>query len=176
MELNKEEVTGICEEIELQWGYHLLTRAVFYSKFPEKDEYTSPDFYQDRGIKFHVSLPENKSELFNTASQGIQMWLNQNYVIRLFGILNKKKLLKYGKENKIDIIVLIDLLRNEIGAHQSGRRVRDRGKLKKATKLINDLFDQELDIEDVGNYLLAVDNVLEPMKNKVTKFIKEFEK
>ena len=170
--LSEQEIEEICIEIETQWEYHLMTRAIFYSKFPEDNKYESPLFYSSYGFSFKIELPENKTESFNRASKGIGVWLNQNYVIRLFGILNSKGILKHGKENNSEIIILIDTLRNNIGAHSTGRRVSEKNNLKKATLLINKLFKRNINLDGVEHYILSVDSVLEPMKNQAIEYIK----
>jgi len=174
--LSKNEIDEICAEIEVQWEYHLMTRAVFYSKFPEKDYYESPTFYQERGFSFKVEIPI-KSDNFDRASRGIAVWLNQNYIIRLFGILDSKRIIKYGIEQKSEIIELIKILRNNVGAHSSGRRVGKRkSDLLKATLLIIRLFDKKIELKDLDHFKLSVDSVLEPMKIKTIDYIKELEK
>lgn len=172
MKLSDKDILNICEEIELQWEYHLMSRAIFYSRFPEKDEYNSPQFYKNHGIDFSVKLPRVKSKTFERAAQGIGIWLNQNYVIRLFGILDSKGIIAYGIENNLKVIKLIKILRNNIGAHSSGRNVSRKKELKDATKLINELFGRTIPIEQVEYYTLSVDSVLLPMKNQAITVVK----
>ena len=174
--LPKPEIEKICAEIEAQWEYHLITRAVFYSKFPEKDSYESPPFYQERGYRFKVELLL-KTEDFNRAARGVAVWLNQNYVIRLFGILDSIGIIKFGIENSSGIIELIKIFRNNVGAHSTGRQVGKRKpELRKATLLINKLFRREIELEDLDHFKLSVDSVLEPMKIQTIDYIKTLEK
>jgi hypothetical protein len=173
--LQKSHVEKICAEIEIQWKYLLITRAVFYSKFPEKDSYESPLFYQQRGFTFRVELPPMTDD-FNITASGVAVWLNQNYVIRLFGILDSKKIIKYGIENGAEIIELIKILRNNVGAHSTGRQVGKRKTdLRKATLLINKLFGREIKLEDLHQFKLSIDSVLEPMKTQTIDYVKTLE-
>ena len=176
MKLTNEEIFEVCEEIEIQWEYHLMTRAVFYSKFPERNNYISPGFYRIHGIEFNIQLPTIKSQTFQRASKGVGVWLNQNYAIRLFGILDSKGIIKYGEVNNIKLIKLIKLLRNNIGAHSTGRNVSRKTNLRTATKLINALFNRNLNVDQVDHYSLAVDSVLYPMKNQTKDLIRSLGK
>jgi len=172
--LTQKEINEICNEIEMQWEYHLMTRAVFHSKISESDDYSSPSFYSSRGFDIQVKLPNKKSESFQRAAKGIGSWLNQNYVIRLYGILDSKQIMKIGKEDS-DIIKLINILRMNIGAHSTGRKVSKKDDLDKATRLINNLFNLVLSVDVIKSYVLSVDSVLEPMKNKTMEYVKSLE-
>ena len=149
-----------------------MSRSIFYSTFPDKDEFLSPEFYQKRGMTFYVKLPASKTEAFERASKGIGVWLNQNYVIRLFGILDSKQIIKYGMENNIDIIKLIKLMRNNIGAHSTGRNATRTSELRKATELINNMFGRNINVDEVASFTLSVDSVLLPMKCQTVTLIK----
>jgi len=175
MILTDTQIKEICDEIEQQWDYHLMTRAVFYSKFSEADDYyESPVFYQHNGFDFKIRLPKNKSDRWENAAKGIGTWLNQNFVIRLYGILDSKKIRSI--KDKPDIIKLIEILRQNVGAHSSGRKVSKKSELKKATNLINSLFNQNINIQEIDSFILSVDTVLEPMKNQVINYIKSLQK
>jgi len=67
-------------------------------------------------------------------------------VIRLFGILDSKGIIKYGEEKNIRVIKLIKILRNNIGAHSTGRNASKRGTLLSATKL-NELFGRDINVD-----------------------------
>jgi hypothetical protein len=173
--LTKIEIEEICKEIELQWDYLLMARAIFYSKFPHQDDFYSPSFYSARGISFHVTLPEVKSERFSRAAKGIAVWLNQNYVLRLYGILDSKELIKLGKATDSKIIQLVTILRMNVGSHSTGRHVSKRSELRKATKLTNSLFGREIDLDKVNVFTLSIDSVLLPLKNQVLNFVRSLE-
>ncbi len=169
--LTEEEITEISAEINLQWDYHLLTRLVFNSKFPKFDNYSTYGFYSSMG-EIKITLPPVKTDAFKRAAKGVGYWHNQNYVIRVFGILDSYGIMKYGKDNKIKVICLIDKLRNNVGAHSSGKNISRRNDLKKSLALINELFRTNHDIENATEYPLAIDHVLLPMKDKVLEFIR----
>lgn len=171
---SNKEIDSLCQEIERQWNIHLMTRAVFYSRFGEINEYESPSFYEMKGFSFKVKLPEIKSERWPEASKGVGTWLNQNYVIRLYGILDSKSIRKILP--KPEIIDLIEILRSNVGAHSTGNRVSKKSQLKKATQIINLLFDKNTDIHKVEDYDLSIDTVLEPMKIRVIEYLESLKK
>lgn len=165
---------AVITEIETQWEYHLMTRAIFDSQFPNRIEYSSAPFYEDHGINIHVKILNTKSDAFKRSSKGIARWLNQNYVIRLYGIIDSTGILKDDKVKDLDVIKLLKLLRNNVGAHCTGRKVSDRHKLAKATKLINSLFNRNISVQKVRTYTLSVDSVLLPFKNQLIELIKNY--
>jgi hypothetical protein len=164
-----KEIDNLCQEIERQWNIHLMTRAVFHSHFGENNEYESPSFYKFNGFSFKVKLQEIKSERWLESSKGVGTWLNQNYVIRLYGILDSKSIRKILP--KPEVIDLLEILRMNVGAHSTGNRVSKKSQLKKATQIINKLFDINTDIHKVEDYNLSIDTVLEPMKTKVIEYL-----
>ncbi|GHN02376.1 hypothetical protein WSM22_38650 [Cytophagales bacterium WSM2-2] len=173
IKLTGDQVTEVCGEIEHQWLYLLMTRAVFPADFPKYETYDSPSFYSMRGLKFKISLPENKTKEFLKGADGLSNWLNQNYVIRLYGILEKYRIMYSGRKaynNKL--MILMYELRPKIGAHSSGRSATDKAHLRKATDLINELFDRNIDSNQVQHYMLPVDTVLAPMTELALQFVK----
>jgi hypothetical protein len=173
--LSTEQVDEICNEIEHQWLYLLMVRAVFNNiHFPKDSSYTSPGFYTQRGIGFRISIPY-RTEVFNKAALGLKNWLNQNYVIRLYGILEKHHILYFGRKVYRDpLMILLYELRPKIGAHSSGRKPSDKKHLRKATRIINELFmtTVKLKLDEVEHYALPIDHVLEPMKKKAIEFVR----
>ncbi|MFZ6050395.1 hypothetical protein [Halocola ammonii] len=177
MKIDQQIIDDLCEEIEIQWNCHVMTRAVFYSKFPEKNEFTSPTFHRDAGIAFRVKILKPNTNEFQKSAHRVAVWLNQNYIIRLYGILDGKQLIKYGKLHHIKVFQLVRLMRNNIGAHSSGKKVsaKRRGELRKATKLINELTDRNISLNEVSNYTLSIDSVLKPIKDQVCEEIRKLQ-
>jgi hypothetical protein len=172
IKLTSDQISEICDEIEHQWLYLLMTRAVFPADFPMYETYESPLFYSRLGLKFKVTLPE-KTDLFRRGSDGLTNWLNQNFVIRLYGILEKYRILYLGRKSYNNkLMILLYELRPKIGAHSSGRSVPNKAHLRKATEIINELFDKDIDSDQVQHYMLPVDTVLAPMKELAIKFVK----
>jgi hypothetical protein len=181
VQLSNEQVVEVCDEIEHQWLYLVMTRAVFNNKhFPHDLDYISPGFYERYEILFKVEILTPGSRNFKLAASGLKSWHNKNYVIRLNGILEKHRIMYSGRfAYKSELMELIYCLRPEMGAHGSGRKPNDsegRRKLKKATRLINKLFPQpggkEYDVKTVEDYWLPIDGVLEPMTRQAIQFIR----
>jgi len=174
MKLSKAQIDEVCKEIELQWDYLLMAKSVFYNEFYHADEFTSPSFYKKNGFSFKVVIAEPKSKRWLKAANGVSNWLNQNFIIRLYGILDSKNIRK--TENKPEIIQLIETLRPKVGAHTTGSHSPHKSVLKKATQLINSLFNAGINENEVQNFELSIDTVLEPMKVLLIKYIKSLEK
>jgi hypothetical protein len=169
IKLTEQEIDELCQEVQRQWELHVMTRAVFCFGFGSMEEFDSPGYYQNLGFGFHVKLPATNGRNREAIYDGIGTWLNQNYVIRIFGILDSKPVRKIIPKPKI--IELIDILRNNIGAHTTGNNQPDKKKLEKATRLINTLFNMKVEASQVQNFDLSIDTVLEPMKNKVIEYL-----
>jgi hypothetical protein len=174
-QLSKEQIDDVCNEIEHQWLHLVMTRAVFSNThFPKVLKYKSPSFYSDRQIQFGIEILTPNTENFKRGAHGLNSWHNKNYVIRLYGILDKHEIMKYGRKVcHSDLMELIYCLRPKIGAHNSGRKPRDKDDIKamiKATDLINKLFPQssgkKYDLKTVTDYWLPIKEVLEPMKKQ----------
>lgn len=169
IKLTEQEIDELCQEVHRQWELHVMTRAVFCFGFGSMEEFDSPGYYQNLGIGFHVKLPATNGRNREAIYDGIGTWLNQNYVIRLYGILDSKSIRKLSA--KPDIIKLIDILRQNVGAHSTGKKVSKKGDLNKATRLINTLFNLNIEVSQVQNFDLSIDTVLEPMKNEVIQYL-----
>lgn len=171
--INKQQ---ILDEIETQWECHVMTRAVFDSNFPNRgSEYSSGSFYKEHGINFKVHILNTESDQFKRSSKRVAEWLNQNYVIRLFGILDGHRLIGRGILLESDVIELLKLLRNNVGAHSSDTKPSNKSAIRKATRLINELFDRSITVESVEHYTLSIDSVLFPMKEKIKEFIRDLD-
>lgn len=183
--LSSEQIDEVCKEIEHQWLHIVITRAVFTNKhFPHERKYVSPGFYSNKGIQFNIEILTPETQNFKLGASGLNSWHNKNYVIRLYGILEKYQILHSGrKAYKNELMDLMYCLRPEIGAHGTGRRPRDgdgKRRLRKATALINKLFPSEdgteYDLKQVQDYWLPIDGVLEKMKDQAIEFVKSLKR
>lgn len=172
----KIEIDKICEEIELQWEYHIVSRSVFFSGFGDNDfKFESPTFYKNKGAFFCVTLPEERTGIMNRTLKGVGAWLNQNYIIRLWGILDGNGIITVGKNESNSYTEILSLLRHKVGAHSSGYRNPKRSKSKEATKLICKYFDRAFIPNDADFFNLSIDTVLEPLKTKCIGFVRSLE-
>ena len=168
-----EYIKSICKEIELQWNYHLLCRSVFCSGAAIKSNtYFPPPYYQNKGISFFIAWPNSLPDNIKISFKGINAWLNQNYIIRLFGILSGHQVIKIGKIEKNPFTEILALLRNMVGAHSSGYKNPWRTESKKVSELIYIHLDHRELSRDIQNFNLSIDTVLEPLKNHCIEFVK----
>src|SRR5262249_19392817 len=94
-----EKIGKICEEIGRQWEYHLVTRALLpVDTVTSTLDYSSPPFYRHHGADFRVIVKTPDSPLIRRALKGAPHWLNQNYIIRLYGLLDENMVITAGKE------------------------------------------------------------------------------
>lgn len=163
-------IKNIEVEIERQWYYLLLVRAAFPFNFQEKlPTYDSPNFYTDLKIGFEINVPHNFLANIKIKSEGLGYWLNQNYVIRLFGILNEKNIITLGKNLDNPYTRILAGLRHNVGTHNMGYRKGD-------DELANDIIqylDARATADDIFN--LSIDTVLLPLKNQCVDFVKSIE-
>ena len=170
--LSRQQVEEVCACIDQHWEYLLLTRLVFNSKFPKFDKYSTYPYYMSMG-KIDIHLPEKKTEAFLRASKGIGYWHNQNYLIRLAGIINEHRIIAHGKSNNVAVVKLLDELRNKIGAHQAGN---SKGKnFDKLITLINEVCGTNFVADNLSIHPLAIDATAEKIKDQVKTFVKSLE-
>src|SRR5260370_32365320 len=94
-----ERIAKICEEIKRQWEYHLVTRALLPADALNSiPQYFSPGFYRHHGVHVHVIVENPDSPLIRRVLKGAPHWLNQNFIIRLFGLLDEHKVITAVKE------------------------------------------------------------------------------
>jgi hypothetical protein len=173
---SREQIEEICEEVENQWEYHLLARAAFPSNIMEGiPEYESPPFYIQQGIRMKVCVPVPLSPVMERGIDGIAHWLNQNYIIRLFGILDEYRVITAGKEASNPYTHILAILRHNVGAHSRGYRNPERTEVPKVTQLIQEHLDPSVLAEDVRHFNLSIDTVLHRLKEHCVRFVRSLE-
>ena len=165
--LTPAETAQLLDEMSEQWEYHLLVRSIFTWKLGDhvasgNRKFVSPPWYRIRGAAFKYEIPDPPAAIMARRLSGVGAWLNQNYVIRLFGLLDGKGIIKAGINRGEKSILLLKILRNEVGAHSSGKRPKP-DRAKKAAHLIKELYGHPTTVGEVRTYSLSVDNVLEPL-------------
>lgn len=171
-----ETITRICDEIERQWEYHLVTRAVFpVNAATAASEFTSPRFYQHYGAFFRVIVKDPASPLIRRALRGLPHWLNQNFIIRLFGLLDEYNVITAGKLEKNAFTGIIAGLRHLVGAHSSGYPSPQKREFKQVTRLIKAHLDPDVDVDSVRDFHLDIKKVLRPLKEKCLEFVRALE-
>jgi len=175
-EFTKVEIDKIYEEIELQWEYHLVSRSVFFSGFGENDfKFESPTFYKNKGAYFCVTLPEERTGIMNRTLKDVGAWLNQNYIIRLWGILDGNGIITVGKNESNPYTKILSLLRHNVGAHSPGYRNPNRSESKKAAKLICQYLDKTFIPNSANFFNLSIDTVIEVLKMRCIELVRSLE-
>jgi len=171
-----EEIEAICEEIESQWEYHFIARAAFpnglISQLPQ---YESPQFYRDKGVHFQVCVALPLPAVMERGLEDVGHWLNQNYIIRLYGILDQDGVLKKGKEKNNSYTQILYILRQRVGAHSRGYRNPKSSEVRNLTKLIKEHFNISIEPEDAKHFNLAIDTFLQRLKEHCVRFVRSLE-
>lgn len=167
----KKDIQNICREIERQWEFHLLSRAVFHVDVSnEKNMYCSPPYYISKGASFAVLLPYPHTAIMRRGLKGLPRWLNQNFIIRLYGILDEHAIITAGKNsNNVYTKILYDL-RQKVGAHSAGHGNPNKADARKISRLIYQHLDTKVSPTEISGFNLSIDTVLEPLKNQLILF------
>ena len=166
------KIAEICSEIDRQWAFHLVARAAFPSRMSARiPKYSSPSFYSANGIAFSVDVTRLEPTM-RSAIDDIGHWLNQNFVIRLFGILYESKIDVAGRLDQNDFTLIIATLRHKVGAHSRGHRNPSNSDVKEVTRLLKKYFGEGIDRADVERFNLSVTPVLEGLKDACLRYVR----
>lgn len=169
----EKEIREIYEEIERQWLYHLMVRAIFPNRVERAiPSWRSEDrtFYREKSIAFSVMTPTQLPKLMELGLAGLPHWLNQNYIIRLFGILDGCSIFKFTEENVY--IKIVKYLRNFVGAHTHGYRNSKRREARIVTNLMkNHLSLNKDETTDSSHFFNIPIERLEQLKEECINFV-----
>jgi hypothetical protein len=173
---SREQIEEICGEVERQWEYHLIARAAFPTNILEViPEYESSPYHIQHGAQVKVCVPVPLSPLMERGLEGIGHWLNQNYIIRLFGILDEYQVITAGKQAKNPYTRILASLRHKVGAHSRGYRNPKNGEVRKLTQLIREHLDPSVLPDDVRHFNLSIHPVLQTLKEHCVTFVRSLE-
>lgn len=131
---------------------------------------TAP-FYVAQGFQItYVLNHELTPEMIDRLNE-IGHWLNQNFVVRLYAILDHYDIVDSIEPN-IDGWRYVSLLRwlRRYFSHQSGYFDENNNDHKKTMNEINDLLG--VNVDDRGDFPLAIDKVLQPLMEGCKAFVK----
>src|SRR6266481_3529141 len=149
------QIATICEEIERQWDYHLVVRAAFPADAGKASSgYRSPGFYRHHGADLCISINNPDAALMRRALKGLPHWLNQNFVIRLFGLLDESGIITAGKESGNNFTAILAGLRHMVGAHSSGHPNPEKREFREVTGLIKAHLDSDIEVKSVRDFHL----------------------
>jgi hypothetical protein len=173
---SREQIEEICEEVERQWEYHFIARAAFPANIMEViPEYESSPFHRQQDVRMKVGIPVPLSPVMERGLEGIGHWLNQNYIMRLFGILDEYQVITAGKEASNPYTHILASLRHKVGAHSRGYRNPESNEARKLTQLIQKHLDSSVPPEDVRHFNLSIHPVLHQLKEKCVRFVRSLE-
>jgi hypothetical protein len=173
---SREQIEEICEEVERQWEYHFIARAAFPANILQViPEYESSPYHIQHGAQMNVRVPVPLSPLMARGLEGIGHWLNQNYIVRLFGILAEYQVITAGKQAKNPSTRILASLRPKVGAHSRGYRNPESGKVRKLTQLIQEHLDSSVLPDDVRHFNLSIHPVLQTLKEHCVTFVRSLE-
>lgn len=171
---------SVIEEIDKQLEYLLTVRALFPylddNAIGKKNFNTAP-YYQNLGfnITFEFTKVLEKKDVDKINSTG--HWINQNYIIRIYSLLEAYNILSDQKriDQKIDGWKEVDLirrLRNKF-AHSSGRYNPNDKDSKELYEQISKHFslNNTNSSVDATEFPLSIDKVLEPLTAGCKKYI-----
>lgn len=172
----REDIELICSEVARQWECHLIARAAFppdIMKYKTDTSFTfrSRSYYQKKGISLKISVPVPLSSILSERLPDVPHWLNQNFVLRLYGILDEYQIITAGKEQKNIYTDILARLRHKVGAHSRGFRNSDKAESKKLTHLIQQHLDSGVVAHDVEHFHLPIRAVLCKLKNRCLEFV-----
>jgi hypothetical protein len=173
---SREQIEEICGEVERQWEYHFIARAAFPANIMEViPEYESSPYHIQQGARVEVHVPVPLSPLMERGLEGTGHWLNQNYIIRLFGILDEYQVITAGKQAKNLYTRILACLRHKVGAHSRGYRNPENSEVRKLTQLIQEHLDSSVLPEDVRHFNLSIHPVLHRLKEHCVTFVRTLE-
>ncbi len=138
--------------------------------------FEAPEYYRQLGLHVQVQLEQPMTVAFIDGLNDIAHWINENFVLRLYAVLDSHGFYKDKIDTSIEGHVEVDLLRrlrNKIG-HGSGRYDpldSDKRKLYE-TLVAHFSIEPHAYLEDTTKYPLAVGQVLVPLARKCEAYAK----
>ena len=173
---SREQIVTICQEIERQWDYQIIARALLpLNANNSLPKYSSPPFYDHLGASFDIIVKNPSSPLMRRALNGVPHWLNQNFIIRLFGVLDEHNAITAGRKANNVFSKILAALRHRVAAHTSGSPNPQSSGLKELTELMKAHLDPTIDSDNIRDFRLDIDTVLCRLKDKCIEFVQTLE-
>jgi hypothetical protein len=174
MQVNQKQAVSEIKELE---GIYLQCRAVFpalsNSTIGQREFYTAP-YYMQRGFNVRITTSEPITQEFIDQNTKLVKWINENAIIRLFGIMNY-----YGLVTTIDQNITggkeVDLMRRMRNAFtKTGLNYRpenpDNIRLKNE---VIEHFGLDEEVFNEGEIPTPVDTVVGNIFKSCIKYIEE---
>jgi len=116
-----KDATEVVAQIEVLIEFLHRSRSVFPrlgADMVGRKMFEAPQYYRQHGHDVVVRLPEPMTAEFVNGLNSLAHWLNENFVLRLYAVLDAQRLFREGIRNGVDGHEEIDItrrLRNMIG-------------------------------------------------------------
>ena len=163
---------NIISQIDEQLEFLHHCRAVF-PYLPEEFEgelrFKTAPYYQNLGFKYIFEFSSPLTLKFITDFNYISHWINQNFVVRLYAVLESNKLISPSTKIRSDLegheeVDIVRRLRNIFG-HSSGNYDPKESEQKKLFYRIQNHFNLSKDEMSKlkGKFPLPIDQILRPL-------------
>jgi len=171
-----QDLKAILREMDVLWQNFMICRA----HFPAVDDTTightevkTAPFYEKYGLEIYFSFGEPLTKDRQSKINDIGHWINQNFVIRLYALLESHHVL--SKEINIDFKIdgsddvdLIRRLRNYF-AHSSGKYDPSNYRHVETLEKMGEYLDKE--IQGIQDFPLPINTLLEPLFNGCKRYV-----
>jgi len=145
-------------------GTHLVGQQTF----------EAPEYYRQHGHDVAVTLPEPMTAEFIDDLNNLAHWLNENFVLRLYAVLESKGLFRKGINQQLDGHEEMDItrrLRNIVG-HGGLDDPDDADKKKLYDRIVQHFkVNSESYLDDPTVYPLGVGQVLVPLAEGCKRYV-----
>jgi hypothetical protein len=167
----------IATQIDEQLEFLHRTRSVFPRlgrHLAGEKWFEAPPYYRQLGYNVEVQLAQPMTVEFIDGLNDIAHWINENFILRLFAVLESHGCFTGSFRTDLDGYEEMDILRrlrNKIG-HGSGRYDPSDGDKRKLYERLVRHFsvDPTSYLEDTSKYPLAVNQVLVPLAKACEKY------
>ncbi|MEE9555462.1 MAG: hypothetical protein V3W18_14345 [candidate division Zixibacteria bacterium] len=169
-----QDLEIIIKEMDILWQNLLNCRAYFPAStdtiIGQTTVLTAP-YYRKSGLKIRFCFDEPLTRSNIDKINDIGHWINQNFVIRLFALLDSHNVLS-DLDSNVDGFKDIDIIKRlrNIFAHSSGKYNPRKSKHK---KILRDMEKHlvGIKIQDIQDFPLAIETVLQPLFNGCRRYV-----
>jgi hypothetical protein len=162
----------VAQQIDEQIQYLHLLRSVFprlSTDLVGQNEFPTAPYYRNRGLSIWFRFSSPLTSEFIAEFNDLAHWINQNFILRLYAVLESNRLVSKTIHIRPDIeghneVDIVRRLRNTFG-HGSGRYdPADPDKRQLFERIVSHFgLDVGENSEDEGKYLLSISQVLIPL-------------
>jgi len=173
----KQKALVVLAQIDVQIAFLLRCRSVFPrlgGDLVGQRTFEAPEYYRQHGHDVVVTLPEPMTAGFISDLNNLAHWLNENFVLRLFAVLESNGLFRARIRNELDGHDEMDMtrrLRNMIG-HGGLYDPDDADKRKLYDRIVQHFqVNSQSYLDDPMVYPLGVGQVLVPLAEGCKRYV-----